>query len=181
MSTLRVCPQNVEKIGIQDLIYAICMKTNVRNMFSLIGSTGRVEKKLSDKGVFILSAENNKEEFERQKKEFSEVDNFSLNYGSALSVLKNVNYFKLDAIWLDFSGSLLTLENLETFKVSLDLLKPNGHLFITSYAYSRGGYSEENLFEILEILSKKVNRMIITEYYNGHSGNYKYYLITFIK
>ena len=178
---MRECPQNIEKRGVQDLIFSICKKSNARNMFSLIGSTGRVEQKLADLGVFILSAEDNKEEFELQKKNFSEVSNFSLNYGSALSILNKVNFFKFDAIWLDFSGSLLTLPNLETFGKAFELLNTNGHLFVTSSAHSRGSYTEENLFEIVDILSKKFRKTIKTEYYNGHSGNYKYYLLTFVK
>lgn len=177
MSINRECPQNVEKLNIQDLIYTICTKSKVKSMFSLVGSTGRVEEKLANNGCFVISAENIKQEYDKQLKKFKKNENMSLNFGNAEKIIRNINYFKLDAAWLDFSGSLLTINNLTCIKLLKEKVKSGGHIFVTSSHASRGGFSESQLFQVIEVLKTKFSKTIITEYYNGKNGNTKYYLI----
>lgn len=124
---MRVCPVNINKILIRNLLTTIFDSTRKKNVFSLIGTDAGFVSQLSKK-VNVVSSEYDREVYKYQTSKFPKYD---LNLGKAQDTLCNY-YNHFDLIWLDFYGSMTAPSNIPAMAMARTAVHKDGYVAITS-------------------------------------------------
>ena len=148
---MKIMPVNETKEYIRDYVSDLCISTNPKRVFSLIGTDAGMVSKLPSY-VEIVSAEIQTNVFMLQRKLYPQYKTKLAKASMALLLDKGI----FDFIWLDFFGNMFDDSNYEALVVSRDKISTDGIVAVTSNKRSRNTKSSIPVTTALSVVGYNI-------------------------